>query len=230
MNYDVFISYRRSSGQLVAEKLYYALQSKGYRCFFDFNSLRDGLFNNQIYDAIKSAENFILVLSEGTLDNCLYNSNDWVRLEIEFAMKHNKNIIPLCLGVNRVSLPSNLPFSMRSLYNIQISELGERSLYEPSIDILIRNRFKKKAYSKDPNHNVWPYRLLLLIIVPLFMGGVVLDIGLYGNFFTPIVEDRFVDHELEYIPILIVSIIFSILLYGFYRWIRKYDLFRKAFS
>lgn len=65
MDYDVFISYRRSSfesANLIAEKL----RSMGYRVFFDVETLRSGKFNEQLFQVIENCADFIVVLPPRT--------------------------------------------------------------------------------------------------------------------------------------------------------------------
>lgn len=89
-----FISYRRSTGSDLAMHIHDRLLLKGKTSFYDVDSMRSGKFNEQIYDKIDECENFILVLTEGSLERCI-NKDDWVRKEIEYALKTNKNIIPI---------------------------------------------------------------------------------------------------------------------------------------
>ena len=110
MQYQVFISYRRSSGENLAQLLYFRLQQDGYNVFFDVESMRSGKFNEQIYHHISQCDDFLLVLSPNSLDRCNH-IDDWVRLEIECALKNKKNIIPI-LGRDFV-FPDNLPPRLR---------------------------------------------------------------------------------------------------------------------
>ena len=91
---DVFISYRRDGGFTLARLLYEYLHKESISAFLDLEELRAGPFNEKLYDAIEHAENFVLVLPPNALDRCV-SENDWLRLEIEHAIKHKKNIIPL---------------------------------------------------------------------------------------------------------------------------------------
>ena len=94
--YDIFISYRRSAydtANLIATRL----KSAGYSVFFDMETLRSGKFNEQLYYVIENCTDFLLVLPPGALDRCV-NEDDWVRLEVQHAMNHNKNIIPIMLN------------------------------------------------------------------------------------------------------------------------------------
>ena len=90
--YDVFISYRRKTGANDARLLEQALKARKFKVFFDYNSIRDGRFDERIYAAIEEAPVFILVMSSGSLDSCV-QQDDWVRIELEYALKLVKKII-----------------------------------------------------------------------------------------------------------------------------------------
>ena len=88
--YDIFISYRRSSydtANLIATRL----KAAGYSVFFDMETLRSGKFNEQLYNVIDNCKDFIVVLPPNALDRCV-NEDDWVRLEVCRAMEKNKCI------------------------------------------------------------------------------------------------------------------------------------------
>ena len=104
MAYDVFISYRRATGVDDARLLQQALKARGYEVFFDYDSLRVGKFNEEIFKAIESAPVFILMLTEGSLDACV-KEGDWVRAEIEHALDHGRQIIPVTTSVQTLSFP-----------------------------------------------------------------------------------------------------------------------------
>ena len=111
--YDIFISYRRASydtANLIATRL----KAAGYSVFFDLESLRAGKFNEQLYNVIENCKDFISVLPPNALDRCV-NEDDWVRLEICHAMRHNKNIIPVML--NGFFWPDPMPQGMDELRN-----------------------------------------------------------------------------------------------------------------
>ena len=92
--YDVFISYRRESGAETAKHLRDVLSARGYRVFFDTDSLGRGDFNLELIEIIKNCKDFILVLTPGALDRC-QNPDDWVRQELACALAEGKNVIPL---------------------------------------------------------------------------------------------------------------------------------------
>ena len=138
--YEVFISYRRDGGVDYARMIYLELKGRGYNTFFDYNSLRDGKFNEGIFKAIEESRYFILVLSSGALDRCM-DESDWVRHEIEYAMSKNKAIIPVCPSGNVREFPAQMPESFEPLRNIQISMLQMDDLFDKSFDKIVEDRF-----------------------------------------------------------------------------------------
>ena len=79
-NYQIFISYRRDGGDMLAGRLADKLRTLGYGVFFDVESMRSGLFNTQILEAITLCKDVIVVLPPCGLDRCS-DDNDWVRKE-----------------------------------------------------------------------------------------------------------------------------------------------------
>ena len=130
---DVFISYRRDGGYAIARLLYEYFQNVGISAFLDLEELRSGPFNVHLYQAIEKCENFVLVLPRNALDRCVAE-DDWLRLEIEHAIKEKKNIIPLM--VKDFTFPKELPPSLQVLpfFNgVQIS----REYFDASMKKLI---------------------------------------------------------------------------------------------
>ena len=111
---QIFISYRREGGEALARLIYDRLSKKNYRVFLDVESLRSGMFNNALYKKIEECEDFLIVLPENALNRCV-KPEDWVRLEIEHALKLNKNIIPIMM--RNFKFPETLPDSLQTLPN-----------------------------------------------------------------------------------------------------------------
>ena len=107
MNYQIFISYRRDGGESLAALLYERFARKGYDVFYDVESLRSGDFNEKLLSVIEKCEDVLLILPPGGLDRCITDENDWVKREIEHAMKCKKNIIPIMM--RNFVFPDNLP-------------------------------------------------------------------------------------------------------------------------
>lgn len=131
----VFISYRRDTGLETARNICDRLSMSGIPTFFDFDSMRNGKFNDQIFEAIENASDFVLVVSRNALDRCR-NTDDWVRIEIEHALKHNKNIV-LVYTEPQLTFPDNFPPSLWDLKNYQGLHLSHE-YYNESITKLMK--------------------------------------------------------------------------------------------
>lgn len=91
---DVFFSYRRDNGIELTRAIKITLNSMGYTTFFDNDSIGNGIFSEKILNNIQNSDNFVLILTPNALDRCS-SENDWLRKEIEEALRLKKNIIPV---------------------------------------------------------------------------------------------------------------------------------------
>lgn len=140
--YDIFISYRRTDGKDIARALKESLAARGYRVFLDYDALQDGVFDRRILDAIDSAPIYILLLTAHCLDRCV-NENDWVRLELEHALTHGKQIVPLVPDKQFTTFPKTTPeFIRKGLGQHQYSALDTGQLYMASVEQLDAQRIK----------------------------------------------------------------------------------------
>ena len=94
--YQIFISYRRDGGEDLARLLEYKLTERGFKVFFDVESLRSGAFNEALFTRIAECTDVLVVLPPHALDRCV-DPDDWVRLEIARAIKLEKNVIPIMM-------------------------------------------------------------------------------------------------------------------------------------
>lgn len=109
--YDTFISYRREGGGYLALLLCYVLRNGDREVFLDLDSMQTGEFDRQLYDVIKQSTNVIVVLSPGCLDHCCcLEEEDWMREEIQCAIRNRKNIIPI--RMEGFEYPKELPDCM----------------------------------------------------------------------------------------------------------------------
>lgn len=133
---DIFMSYRRADGLHYARNIMQALKMVGYpKVFFDYNSLRDGVFNTQIIDAIYSCKDFILVISPLALKNCA-REGDWVAKEIRAALKYDKHIIPVVIEDTFIGWPSDFPEDLNAIKDIHFHKLMTDEYFEDSIQKL----------------------------------------------------------------------------------------------
>ena len=91
---DVFISYRRDVGGILAMALYQQLTAKGVNAFYDIESIRAGQFDIIILNQVAARPYFVLVLTPGTLERC-GEPDDWLRREIEQALTTGRVIVPV---------------------------------------------------------------------------------------------------------------------------------------
>lgn len=140
--YDIFISYRRDGGVDSARTVQLSLETHGFQSiFFDYESIRNGVFDKQITDSINKCKDFILILSKGSLDRCV-NQEDWVATEIRTALSAKCNIIPL-VTEDFNGFPTKFPKDLEKIKAIQQSKLMKDEFFNASIDKLI-DRLKSK--------------------------------------------------------------------------------------
>lgn len=89
---DIFISYRRHHGEAWAAHVKELLEKRGVRCYLDKHKKRTVDFKESLLRNINQSNNFLLVLSEGVFEK-REDETDWVRDEIAYAHRNNKNII-----------------------------------------------------------------------------------------------------------------------------------------
>lgn len=102
---DVFISYRRQGGATVAALLRRELVAKGLRVFMDTEELQSGDYEQAILKNIKSAANFILLVSENVFES---KNVVW---EVETVLSlEGKKIIPVFINNNNnfANTPTNI--------------------------------------------------------------------------------------------------------------------------
>ncbi|MBQ8688827.1 MAG: toll/interleukin-1 receptor domain-containing protein [Clostridia bacterium] len=133
MSNQVFISYRRDGGEVMAQLIYDRLVSKGYNVFYDIESLKSGPFNTKIYQKIEESVDFVLILPAHALDRCVYDE-DWVRNEIRHAIQKGKNIVPLIM--RGFVFPSNLPSDIANVRNYNGVSFENMEYLDAKIDRL----------------------------------------------------------------------------------------------
>ena len=114
MKYEIFISYRRDGGDTLAQLIYDRLTARGYKVFLDIESLRSGKFNEKLLNVIEECKDLIVILPPGALERCS-NEGDWLYLELSYAMKNRKNIIPVMM--KGFEWPETFPEGLEGLQN-----------------------------------------------------------------------------------------------------------------
>ena len=88
--YDAFISYSRKDSKSFAIQLHDKFVEKDFDIWLDLNDMPPAIeFQKQINEAIENADNFIFIITPGSV------TSKFCRKEIELAVELNKRIIPL---------------------------------------------------------------------------------------------------------------------------------------
>jgi len=108
---DIFLSYRRG-GFETAKHLFDLLTCDGYSVSFDIDTLRSGDFDTALRRRIDRCTDFILILDreafDRTLDPAFDRNEDWLRIELAYALEKGRNIIPV-MSSGFDGFPDNLP-------------------------------------------------------------------------------------------------------------------------
>ncbi len=168
--YDIFISYRRDGGAQYARILQLELEKRGYKVFLDYEELTDGIFGDNIKEAIHDAPLFMMVLSAHYLDRCV-NEGDWVRQEILLAIQQKKHFIPVNPDNSFDGIPKGIPADIQQVVNNhQHSEVNFGQLLGPSIDRLVKNRIAVHVGIRKNNKKK---KMVLLTAVCLIVLGII---------------------------------------------------------
>lgn len=163
--YHIFLSYRREDGKDLARTLKETLVGKGYRVFLDMDELQDGVFDERILAAIEEAPIYMLIMTKHCFDRC-HNANDWVRQELEYAIRRGKTIIPINPDKQFIGYPDTMPQHLKeALSSHQYSAVDTVQLYQESIDKLVTERIKPVVGFRY-KALVWAIVLFFVTLVP----------------------------------------------------------------
>ena len=122
---SIFISYRRSDCRHITRKIYDLLAKQFGRqtVFRDLDSIPAGeTFKTYIERELSQCQILIAVIGPKWLEitdkdhnRRLNNSNDWVRLEIEWALRRRIPVIPLLINDTKMPQLDRLPGSLKAL-------------------------------------------------------------------------------------------------------------------
>ena len=210
MGNQIFISYRRKDGFYPAYLLYKELIAENFSVFFDLKSLRSGTFPDIIRQNIDDCTDFVLIVSDSTFSERIFDEDDWVRKELSLALKLNKNVVPVFVNG---SIPDNLPEDIAAirgrngLQQIDPNLISEN--YKKLIDERLVSKPQEKAFSwkmrrssaYDVNYGDEKARLAIqsqnsyssdMNVLSHYGGGLVLDVG---SAFGTVTISRFNDSK-----------------------------------
>lgn len=136
--YDVFISYRRSDGLYPTYLLFRNLMDNGYLSFFDKLSIQGGMFPPQLTNAIHNSKDFILLVTPDTFSKRIFKKDDWVRQEIETALK-TEGLNILVLFLDKVNYPKKLPKEIEAIRDCHSEPIG---------DVFDVNDYQKRLFNR----------------------------------------------------------------------------------
>jgi len=126
--YDIFICYKetdengdRTLDSVLAQDIYDALRSKGYRTFFARISLEDKLgqeYEPYIFAALNSAKIMLAVGTDYEYYNAVWVKNEWSRYLKLMTKDKNKHLIPCYKGIDAYDMP-------REFAKLQAQDLGK---------------------------------------------------------------------------------------------------------
>jgi hypothetical protein len=118
---EIFLSYRRQDSEDFAGRLYdHLVDHFGPVVFRDVNALGPGVrFDDTIRSTISACKvllavvgrNWVGVRADGT--RRIDDADDWARLEVERALEHRVQVIPVLSGSAEMPAPADLPASLR---------------------------------------------------------------------------------------------------------------------
>ncbi|MBQ6772874.1 MAG: toll/interleukin-1 receptor domain-containing protein [Synergistaceae bacterium] len=98
---DIFVSYRFKDGELISQKVADALKDMGYSVYHNTDRNHKGTFPDRLKRVISNSKDFLLIVTENCLERLIADSDpdspDWVKEELQEAMKLGKNIIPVMI-------------------------------------------------------------------------------------------------------------------------------------
>jgi TIR domain-containing protein len=158
----LFISYRREDSQDITGRIYdrFVTAFGISNVFKDVNSIPFGDdFRNAIEQGVKQSDIFIEIIGPRWLSITdssgrpkIESADDFVRKEIEAALKRDIALIPLLVDGASMPKPSELPESIRELSFRNAISINHDPAFQDDIDRLIssiNSRKSEPAYSMD---------------------------------------------------------------------------------
>lgn len=143
----IFISYRRSDSRSATERIYDRLVAAfGENAVFkDASSILGGAdFAKRLDDAVSRCQLILVIIGKTwlTVTNMdgtrrLDHPEDWVRIEVEAALKREIPIIPVLIGGAEMPANSELPESLQPLTRYQACEIGNDPRFDDDVKRLI---------------------------------------------------------------------------------------------
>ncbi len=146
--YDIFVSYRRDGGVAEADRIASRLRNRGYRVFFDGDSIGSEDFVTKIAVSIRASTDVLVLLTPGALDRCITDpAHDYVGREIAYAMELGKNIVPVM--AEGFKYPEGLPRALEPFKKINAGDTVNFSKPQ-AIEQMLEFKISKGYFKSAP--------------------------------------------------------------------------------
>jgi TIR domain len=176
---EIFVNYRRDDDAGHTGRLYDLLKGpfKRDRIFMDVDGIEPSLdFRKKMVEQVEKCRVFLVVIGSRWLDiqdatgaRRLDSQDDFVRLEIELALKRKKFVIPILVGGAIMPLGADLPESIRALSELQAIHLTH-DRFESDAERLIKTIKKVLRPSLS--------RMPIIGFLGLLMASLLIGVGL----------------------------------------------------
>jgi TIR domain len=158
--FRVFINYRREDAGGHAGRLFDSLRARypGDRLFMDIDTIEPGLdFTEVIDEAIESCEAVIALIGkrwvsvmDASGNRRLDNPADYVRLELEAALRRGVRVIPVLVAGGEVPRSEDLPASLEKLTRLNALEMTDaRWQFDLSRLLRVLERLEQKELERE---------------------------------------------------------------------------------
>ncbi len=135
--HGIFINHRHTNRGL-AGRIYDFFERKGISPFLDNHSLSQGEYRRDLIEVIKETPYFLILLSNGVLDNLSADGMYYQELETAFN-KSDRRIIVISIG--DFKFPQNLPEPIKSI--------SECNFYQLALDMSNFHEVMERVFEKD---------------------------------------------------------------------------------
>ena len=144
----IFISYRRSDSQYATDRIYEQLVKHfgAGSVFMDIDAIPLGVnFREYIDEQISTSDIVLAVIGDHWLtaedekgEIRLNNPNDFVRLEIEAALKQGIQLIPIYIGSVQAVPAKRLPKTLQELPMLNATSIRRGNDFYPDVERLVK--------------------------------------------------------------------------------------------
>lgn len=135
--------------------------------FLDYEELTDGIFGDNIKEAIKEAPIFIMMLTPLYLQRSM-EKNSWVREEIEMAINSKKHIIPVDPDHKFDGIPADTPPNIARIINThQHSGVDFGQFLGATIDVMVKNRIAPYVKKRNPLTKKIIFALAVILVIAI---------------------------------------------------------------